>query len=231
MLKQYPERLLDFAYAGVIAPSAVGEAAKAEQLEQIARRRAAKAVAEAEGQADALREQARREGYAQGYADGVAVAAAPLHALLGDAQRLRDQLSARMREVLESSLEAEGVAAALVVQRCESALAESSEVALCIPERDTELARAVKARLGDDPRIIVRSGQAPSPLLQVGPLTVELNLSAPLLTAIDATVDEAALAVAAQHRAALYVDNLATFLRRRAGAETPPPSLEPTHEH
>lgn len=234
MLKQFPEVILDYAAGGVISPSALGCAARATQLEQVARQRAGAALGEIPERAEQALRQARLDGHAKGYVDAVLAAVPHLVNLLADAQQLRASLRAQLQQVLECSLQAEGVAHELIVNRCRRALAGTDEITLYLPEKDTLLADALReglSGLDGGTRVQLRATQSPYPALKAGPLMAELDPVGPLLAAIDAPVDTAVLEAAAQQHAMTYATEFNATLRRRAARVVSPVIKDPAHEH
>jgi hypothetical protein len=216
MLKSFPEQALAHAHGGVIAPSALGLAARAGQLESHARQRAAEVMASVPPQVDAAIGQARLDGYQQGYAEAVAVAVPLLAAALADVQALREAVLGQVREVVTASLAAEGVDAALVVRRCEQALGNAdAALVLYVPEATPALGEAVLAQLGDpSPPLQVVPARAPLPMLKAGPLLFELDPAGAISAAVEASVDAAAIEAAARQRAAAYLLGMTTQLKR-----------------
>lgn len=225
MLKSFPEHVLAHAQGGVIAPSALGQAARADQLESAARRRASAVLGALPEQVDAAIAQARLDGFQQGYADAVAEAVPLLAAALGDVQALREAVLGQVREVISASLTAEGVEATLVVRRCEQlrAAAESGLV-LYVPERMPELGEAVLAQLGAQaqaPAIEVMPARSALPMLKAGSLLFELDPAGAMVAAVEASVDAEALEAAARQRAGAYVSGIDSRLKRLPFPFTP----------
>jgi hypothetical protein len=216
MLKSFPEQALAHAHGGVIAPSALGLAARAGQLESHARQRAAEVMANVPPQVDAAIGQARRDGYQQGYAEAVGVAVPLLAAALADVQALREAVLGQVREVVTASLATEGVDAALVVRRCERALGNTDgALVLYVPEATPALGEAVLAQLADpSPPLQVVSARVPLPMLKAGPLLFELDPAGAISAAVEASVDAAALEAAARQRAEAYLLGMNTQLKR-----------------
>lgn len=218
MLKSYPEHALAHAHGGVIAPSALGLAARAGQLESHARQRAAEVMASVPPQVDAAMGQARLDGYQQGYAEAVGVAVPLLAAALADVQALREAVLGQVREVVTASLAAEGVDAALVVRRCEQALGNADDaLVLYVPEATPALGEAVLAQLASQspsPTLQVLAARAPLPMLKAGPLLFELDPAGAISAAVEASVDAAALEAAARQRADAYLLGMNTQLKR-----------------
>jgi hypothetical protein len=218
MLKSFPEHVLAHAQGGVIAPSALGQAARADQLESAARRRASAVLGALPEQVDAAIAQARLDGFQQGYADAVAEAVPLLAAALGDVQALREAVLGQVREVISASLAAEGVEATLVVRRCEQLRdAAESGLVLYVPERMPELGDAVMALLAGQaqaPALEVVPARSALPMLKAGPLLFELDPVGAMATAVEASVDADALEAAARQRAGAYVSGIDTRLKR-----------------
>jgi hypothetical protein len=223
MLKSFPEQALAHAHGGVIAPSALGLAARAGQLESHARQRAADVMASVPPQVDAAIGQARLDGYQQGYAEAVAVAVPLLAAALADVQALREAVLGQVREVVTASLAAEGVDAALVVRRCEQALGNADgALVLYVPEATPVLGEAVLAQLADQsPPLQVVPARASLPMLKAGPLLFELDPAGAISAAVEASVDAAALEAAARQRADAYLLGMNTQLKRLPFPDAP----------
>ncbi len=209
MLKSYPEQALAFAQGGVIAPSALGRAARADQLETVARRRAAGMLDDVPAQVAQATAQARLDGFRQGYAEAFGVAVPALAAALADVQALRQAVLGQIRTVITASLDAEGIDAALVVRRCEQALGvPDTELVLYVPDDTPGLGSAVLDQLArQSPTTTVRilTTRASLPLLKVGPLLFELDPAGALTAAVESGVDADALDAAARHRAQAYL--------------------------
>ncbi len=218
MLKSFPEHVLAHAQGGVIAPSALGQAARADQLESAARRRASAVLGALPEQVDAAIAQARLDGFRQGYADAIAEAVPLLAAALGDVQTTRDAVLGQVREVISASLAAEGVDAALVVRRCEQLLgAAESGLVLYVPEQMAALGDTVLAQLGtkdDAPSVQIVAARSALPMLKAGPLLFELDPVGAMTAAVEASVDAEALEAAARQRAGAYVSGIDTRLKR-----------------
>lgn len=226
MLKSYPEQALAHAHAGVIAPSALGLAARAGQLEAHARQRAADVMANVPTQVDAAIGQARLDGYQQGYAEAVAVAVPLLAAALADVQAVREAVLGQVRDVVTASLAAEGVDAALVVRRCEQALGSTdAALVLYVPEETPALGDAVLAQLTfqlpSPPPLQLVPARAPLPMLKAGPLLFELDPAGAISAAVEASVDAAALEAAARQRADAYLLGMNTQLKRLPFPDAP----------
>ncbi|WP_421569860.1 hypothetical protein [Stenotrophomonas sp. PD6] len=215
-MKSFPEQALAHAHGGVIAPSALGLAARAGQLESHARQRAAEVMASVPPQVDAAIGQARLDGFQQGYAEAVGVAVPLLAAALADVQALREAVLGQVREVVTASLAAEGVDAALVVRRCEQALGNTDgALVLYVPETTPTLGEAVLAQLTcQSPPLQVVSARSPLPMLKAGPLLFELDPAGAISAAVEASVDAAALEAAARQRAEAYLRGMNTQLKR-----------------
>jgi hypothetical protein len=218
MLKSYPEQVLNFAVGGVIAPSALGQAARADQLVAVARQRAAEVLQAVPAQVDAALAQARSEGFQQGYAEAVELAVPLLAATLADVQAQRATLLGQLRAVIQDSLAAEGVEAALIIARCERALAEGeSRMMLHVPAQSPTLADAVKARLTEcasTPPLQLARGEGPLPLLRLGTMVFELDPAGAMHRAVEASVDADALETAARTRADAYVAEVNARMKR-----------------
>ncbi len=218
MLKSFPEQVLNFAVDGVIAPSALGQAARADQLVSLARRRAAEVLQAAPAQADAALAQARHDGFHQGYAEAVQLAVPLLAATLADVQAQRDALLGQVSAVIRDSLVAEGVDAALVVARCEQALAAGeTRMTLHVPSHTPALADAVKARLaqGETPLpLTLAAGESTFPMLRLGTMVFELDPAGAMSRAVEARVDADALEAAARRRADDYLTEVNGRLKR-----------------
>lgn len=218
MLKSFPEHVLSHAQGGVIAPSALGQAARADQLETAARRRASAVLGALPEQVDAAIAQARLDGFSQGYADAIAEAVPLLAAALGDVQATRDAVLGQVREVISASLAAEGVDAALVVRRCEQLLgAAESSLVLYVPEQMPALGETVLAQLAtkaDVPSVQIVASRSALPMLKAGPLLFELDPVGAMAAAVEASVDAEALEAAARQRAGAYVSGIDTRLKR-----------------
>lgn len=218
MLKSFPEHALSHAQGGVIAPSALGQAARADQLESAARRRAAHVLGNVPAQVDAAVAQARMDGFEQGYADAISEAVPLLAAALGDVQALRAAVLGQLREVIGASLAAEGVDAALVVRRCEQLLgAGSSELVLHVPDRTAALADAVRAAMAQmptPPALQILPTRSALPMLKAGPLLFELDPANAIAAAVEASVDTDALEAAARQRAGAYAAGIDARLKR-----------------
>lgn len=218
MLKSFPEHVLAHAQGGVIAPSALGQAARADQLEAAARRRAAAVLGALPEQVDAATAQARLDGFREGYADAIAEAVPLLAAALGDVQATRDAVLGQVREVIAESLAAEGVEAALVVRRCEQLLgAAESALVLYVPEQMPALGESVLAQLAtkaDAPCVQMVASRSALPMLKAGPLLFELDPAGAMAAAVEASVDADALEAAARQRASAYVSGIDARLKR-----------------
>ncbi|MFL9584729.1 hypothetical protein [Stenotrophomonas sp. AB1(2024)] len=224
-MKSFPEHVLAHAQGGVIAPSALGQAARADQLESAARRRASAVLGAVPAQVDAAIAQARVDGFRQGYADAIAEAVPLLAAALGDVQALREAVLGRLREVIAASLAAEGVEATLVVRRCEQLLAAAeSSLVLYVPEQNPELGDAVLAHLAGQPQapaLQVATARSALPMLKAGPLLFELDPVSAIAAAVEASVDADALETAAQQRAGAYALGIDARLKRLPFPLTP----------
>ncbi|MEG2804546.1 hypothetical protein [Stenotrophomonas sp.] len=231
MLKTYPEHLLRLARDGVIGPRAMGAATHGGQIEQAARRRAGQALAEVATQAEQARAAAAAQGRAEGLADAIAQALPPLTALLGDAAALRQAALAELALALRESLAAEGLCAALVIQRCTRLLAGTDAITVYVPQADTALVEALQARLAALPAaqrdaVQIRRAGVPLPLLKAGGIMVELDPQAAVMAAVDHALDSTLVqANALQRRQALRA---CAFPAAAALAEAPLP-LE-THD-
>jgi hypothetical protein len=217
MLKSFPEHVLAHAQGGVIAPSALGHAARADQLEAAARRRAAAVMDALPEQVSTATAQARIAGFSQGYADAIAQAVPLLAAALGDVQALREAVLGRLRDVVSASLAAEGVDAALVVRRCEQLLSCTEDtLVLFVPEQTPELGAAVLAQLAQLPQVPTlqtRPAQSALPMLQAGPLLFELDPMSAMAAAVEASVDVDAIEAGARQRAAAYTAGIEAQLK------------------
>ncbi len=218
MLKSFPEYVLAHAQGGVIAPSALGQAARADQLETAARRRASEVLGALPGQVEAATSEARLAGFGQGYADAIGEAVPLLAAALGNVQAVRDAVLGQVREVIAASLAAEGVDASLVVRRCEQLLGNADTgLVLYVPEQMPTLGDAVReqlARKPDAPALQLLSARSALPMLKAGPLLFELDPAGAITTAVEASVDADALDAAARQRANDYVAGIDARLKR-----------------
>lgn len=218
MLKSFPEHVLAHAQGGVIAPSALGQAARADQLESAARRRASAVLGALPEQVDAAIAQARVDGFGQGYADAIAEAVPLLEAALGDVQATRQAVLGQVRDVIAASLAAEGVEAALVVRRCEQLLgAAEAGLVLYVPERMPALGEAVLAQLAakaEAPPVQIVAARSALPMLKAGPLLFELDPVGAMSSAVEASVDADALEAAARQRAGAYVSGIDARLKQ-----------------
>ena len=218
MLKSFPEHVLAHAQGGVIAPSALGRAARADQLESAARRRASAVLGALPEQVEAATAQARLDGFQQGYADAIAEAVPLLAAALGDVQATREAVLGQVREVMTASLAAEGVDAALVVRRCGQLLgAAESGLVLYVPGQMPALGEAVLAQLvakDQAPSLQIETAQSALPMLKAGPLLFELDPAGAMAAAVEASVDADALEAAARQRAGAYVSGIDARLKR-----------------
>jgi len=218
MLKSFPEHVLAHAQGGVIAPSALGQAARADQLESAARRRASAVLGALPEQVDAAIAQARVDGFGQGYADAIAEAVPLLAAALGDVQATRQAVLGQVREVISASLAAEGVDAALVVRRCEQLLGTAEAgLVLYVPGQMPALGETVLAQLAtkaDAPPVQVVASRSALPMLKAGPLLFELDPVGAMAAAVEASVDANALEAAARQRAGAYVSAIDARLKR-----------------
>lgn len=218
MLKSFPEHVLAHAQGGVIAPSALGQAARADQLESAARRRASAVLGALPEQVDAAIAQARVDGFAQGYADAIAEAVPLLAAALGDVQATRQAVLGQVRDVIAASLAEEGVEAALVVRRCEQLLgAAEADLVLYVPEQMPALGEAVMSQLSANaavPVVRIQPARSSLPMLKAGPLLFELDPVGAMASAVEASVDADALEAAARQRAGAYVSGIDARLKR-----------------
>jgi hypothetical protein len=218
MLKSFPEHVLAHAQGGVIAPSALGQAARADQLESAARRRASDVLGALPGQVDAATTEARLAGFGQGYADAISEAVPLLAAALGNVQAVRAAVLGQVREVIAACLAAEGVDAALVVRRCEQLLGNADTgLVLYVPEQMPALGEAVRAQLAqkpDAPALKLLSARSALPMLKAGPLLFELDPVGAVTAAVEASVDADALDAAARQRASDYAAGIDARLKR-----------------
>ncbi|WP_282298188.1 hypothetical protein [Stenotrophomonas sp. PS02289] len=209
MLKSFPEQALNFAVGGVISPSALGQAARADQLVSMARRRAADVLDAVPAQVAVATEQARRDGYHDGYAEAVAEAVPLLEAALADVQTLREAVLGQLRAVIAASLAAESVEAELVIRRCEQAFADGeTDIRLHVPPQLEALRDAVRQRLAQHTPMLplqVLGGQGTLPVLSVGALVYELDPVHALSRAVEASVDANVLEAGARERASAYL--------------------------
>ena len=217
MLKSFPEQALNFAVGGVIAPSALEQAARADQLLAVARRRAAQTLEGVPMQVAEATTQARRDGFHKGYADALTQVVPLLHATLADAETLREHVLGQVRAVITASLAAESIDAQLVVQRCEQALAGGeTALRLHVPVQMDELREALQLELSQRVPALplqVLAGQGELPVLSIGPLVYELDAAGSMSRAVEASVDAAALEVGARERAAAYLAALDARLK------------------
>ena len=218
MLKSFPEHVLAHAQGGVIAPSALGQAARADQLESAARRRASEVLGALPGQVDAATHEARLAGFGQGYADAISEAVPLLAAALGNVQAVREAVLGQVREVIAASLAAEGVEAALVVRRCEQLLGSADTgLVLYVPEQMPAFGEAVREQLAqnpDGPALQLLSARSALPMLKAGPLLFELDPVGAITAAVEASVDADALDAAARRRASDYAAGIDARLKR-----------------
>lgn len=217
MLKSFPEQALNFAVGGVIAPSALQQAARADQLLAVARRRAAQALDGIPAQVAEATTQAHRDGFHKGYADALTQVVPLLQATLADAQILREHVLGQLRSVITASLAAESIDAQLVVKRCEQALA-GGETALClhVPPQMGALREALQAELSQRVPALplqVLAGQGELPVLAVGPLVYELDAAGSMSRAVEASIDAEALEAGARERATAYLTALNARLK------------------
>jgi len=209
MLKSYPEQALSFAVDAVISPSALGQAARADQLLSNARRRAAATLDGVPAQVALATAQARRDGFHQGYAEAITHAVPLLEAALADVQSLREAVLGQLRTVIRASLAAESVEAELVIRRCEQALANGeTDIRLHIPPQMDALREALQQRLAQHTPMLplqVLDGQGALPVLSAGALVYELDPVHALSRAVEASVDASALEAGARERACAYL--------------------------
>lgn len=217
MLKSFPEQALNFAVGGVIAPSALEQAARADQLLAVARRRAAQTLEGVPEQVAEATTQARRDGFHKGYADALTQVVPLLLATLADAQTLREHVLGQVRAVIIASLAAESIDAKLVVQRCELALAGGeTALRLHVPAQMGALREALQAELSQRVPALplqVLAGQGELPVLSVGPLVYELDAAGSMTRTVEASVDAEALDAGARERAAAYLAALNARLK------------------
>ncbi|MFI8718515.1 hypothetical protein ACIGHF_11645 [Stenotrophomonas sp. NPDC077464] len=217
-MKSFPEHVLAHAQGGVIAPSALGQAARADQLEAAARRRASQVLGAVPAQVETALAQAREDGFSQGYADAIGEAVPLLAAALGDVQALRASVLGQLREVVSTSLAAEGVDAALVVRRCEQVFGQApTTLALHVPEHTPGLGDAVLALLAqreNSPPLQILPARSALPMLKAGPLLFELDPVNAIAAAVEASVDAGTLETAARARARAYAAAINSRLER-----------------
>lgn len=217
MLKSFPEQALSFAVGGVISPSALGQAARADQLVSTARRRAAAVLEEVPAQVSLATAHARRDGFHQGYAEAVTHAVPLLEAALADVQTLREAVLGQLRAVVGASLAAESVEADLVIRRCEQALANGeTDIRLHVPPQMDALRKALQQRLAQhtpELPLVVLEGQGALPVLSVGALVYELDPVHALSRAVEASVDVDALEAGARERASRYLAEINARLK------------------
>ncbi len=209
MLKSFPEQALSFAVGGVIAPSALGHAARADQLVTVARQRAARVLEGVPAQVEQATAQARRDGFHQGYAEAITEVVPLLEAALADMKGVRETVLGQIRTVITDSLAAEQVEAELVIRRCERALAEGeTAMRLYLSPQQGALREALQERLAQHTPALplqVLAGEGALPVLSLGPLVYELDPAAAMSRAVEARVDANALETAARERAAAYL--------------------------
>lgn len=217
MLKSFPEQALNFAVGGVIAPSALEQAARADQLLAVARRRAAQTLDGVPAQVAEATAQAHRDGFHKGYADALTQVVPFLQATLADAQTLREHVLGQLREVITASLAAESIDAQLVVQRCERALTGGeTALRLHVPAQMDVLREALQLELSQRVPALplqVLAGQGDLPVLSVGPLVYELDAAGSMSRAVESSVDAEALEAGARARAAAYLAALNARLK------------------
>lgn len=217
MLKSFPEQALNFAVGGVIAPSALEQAARADQLLAVARRRAAQTLDGVPAQVAEATTQAHRDGFHKGYADALTQVVPLLQATLADAQTLREHVLGQVRAVITASLAAESIDAQLVVQRCEQALAGGeTALQLHVPVQMDVLRNALQDELSQRVPALplqVLAGQGELPVLSIGPLVYELDAAGSMSRAVEASVDAEALEAGARERAAAYLAALNARLK------------------
>lgn len=218
MLKSFPEQALAYAVDGVIAPSALGQAARADQLLASARRRATALLDGVPAQVEQATAQAHRDGFHAGYAEAVALAVPMLGAALADVQALRDTVLGHIRSVITASLAAEGVDAQLVVRRCEQALgAGETAMVLHVPAHMGPLQQAVQAQLTQCepvPPLQITAAESALPMLRLGPMVFELDPAGATTRAVENQVDADALETAARARASAYLAAVNARLKR-----------------
>ncbi|WP_313456227.1 hypothetical protein [Stenotrophomonas sp.] len=216
-MKSFPEQALNFAVGGVIAPSALEQAARADQLLAVARRRAAQTLDGVPAQVAEATTQAHREGFHKGYADALTQVVPLLHATLADAQTLREYVLGQMRTVITASLDVESIDAQLVIQRCEQALAGGeTALRLHVPAQMETLRDALQGELSQRVPALplqVLAGQGELPVLSIGPLVYELDAAGSITRAVEASVDAEALEAGARERAAAYLAALNARLK------------------
>ncbi len=141
-----------------------------------------------------------------------------LAAALGDVQATRQAVLGQVREVISTSLAAEGVDAALVVRRCEHLLGTAEAgLVLYVPEQMPALGETVLAQLAtkaDAPPVQVMASRSALPMLKAGPLLFELDPVGAIAAAVEASVDADALEAAARQRAGAYVSGIDARLKR-----------------
>ena len=217
MLKSFPEQALNFAVGGVISPSALGQAARADQLLAAARRRAADTLDGVPAQVAQATAEARRDGFHQGYTEALSEVVPLLQATLADVQTLREAVLGQIRTVISASLAAEAVDAELVIRRCEQALAAGeTALRLHLPPQHETLRAALQQRLEQQQPALplqVLSGQGELPVLSVGALVYELDPANAMGRAVEDRVDLEALEAGARTRAARYVAAVNALLK------------------
>ena len=133
--------------------------------------------------------------------------------------------SGQVRDVITTSLAAEGVDAALVVRRCEQALGTpDAALVLYVPESTPALGEAVLAQLtqqSPSPPLQIVAARTSLPMLQAGPLLFELDPAGAISAAVEASVDAVALEAAARQRADAYVTDMNSQLRRLPFPDAP----------
>jgi hypothetical protein len=223
MLQTMPDSLLQYAVDGIIQASSIRHAADLRRMRKFARGQARRERELAQHQADTLHEQALQDGYQQGMTIALQSLLPVIEALQQEQQTLRQAMWDDIQAALQTITEMPAVAIAQLAAACAQwaqDTATGSAAVLYLPQSQPALLQAVR----ENPILAaleVRTAQRKHPLLEVGPLTYELDPHRPLAAAATQTLDiqlprlQATLA----DLAATYAARLQNALSQKAQAE------------
>lgn len=232
MLKIIPDFAIKYALDGVIKASALGQAASAQRLQDVARARARAMVEQAESEALRLRRAALAEGYREGYADALAAFLPQVQATRRQETALVEAALARIRQTLRATLHDLGFEEALIARW--SALQAPgcpAPLILHLPPQREALAERLRQRPELD-AVDIRIGHALNcAVLVAGDQVFEFNPEQPLLEQVADLMADPELAPELQRMSAEFAAALLARMRRREQQQRLSTLGEPSHEH
>jgi len=208
MLRVIASTAASYVVDGVIPASAVACAARAEQLERGARKRADVLLKTAQQQAEDVTRHAMAQGYAHGYAEAMAAFVPQAMDLLSQERALVEAAMTRLRALLQETLGQLGMETTLIAH-CRALSTDTAEdrALLRLPQGRDDLLAAL-SDLPSMQHVELRLDDITHPVLELGKLVFEFDPQRELLKEAEPLLRDPALKGALARTAEAYAEHV-----------------------